>query len=470
MERGPVQRDPVELVRAAKAIDGFPSGSVLVRGGRVVDPTQSQLAPLQAQAAAQAQASEGAATLDAVCDVLIVDGVVEAVGTDLEAPEGAEILDATGKVVIPGLIDIHVHLREPGQEWKETVASGTRAAAAGGFTAVACMANTQPTNDCRSVTEHIVEEARRAACARVYPLGAISKGLAGRELAEFGDMAKAGAVAVSDDGKPVENAELMRRAFDYARHFDLPVVQHAQDMEVSGDGVMHEGEFSARLGVPSIPAIAEDLMVARDLLLLEETGGRYHVQHLSSGRSVELIKQAKERGLAVSCEVSPHHLLLTDEDVWKAGLDPNIKMNPPLRSAADRDALVAGLLDGTIDCIASDHAPHHPDEKQLDFSAAPFGIVGLETMVSLILDRFVRSGHIDLARFVELLSTVPAQLMGLPGGSLAPGSIGDVTLLDLECKITVDAGSFESLSRNTPFDGWTLAGAPAGTVVSGRII
>lgn len=443
------------MVATRRTFAELPTGNVLVRGGRVVDPSRADLDP------------DG---LDAELDVLIVDGVVDKVGPDLEAPDVAVVVDAGGLVVTPGLVDIHVHFREPGQEWKETVESGSRAAAAGGFTTVACMANTNPVNDGRSVTEHIIEEGRRAGMARVYPVGAISKGLAGEELAEFADMVAAGAVAVSDDGRPVESAELMRRAFDYARHFDLPVVQHAQDMDVSGSGVMHEGEFSARLGVAAIPSLAEDLMVARDLLLLEETSGRYHVQHLSSGRSVELIRQAKARGLGVTCEVSPHHLLLTDEDVFEAGLDPNIKMNPPLRAAADRDALIEGLLDGTIDCIASDHAPHHPDEKEIDFVSAPFGIVGLETTVSLMLDRFVHAGRLDLMRFVDLLSTAPARCMGLRAGSLAPGAPGDVTLIDLERSVTVEASSFRSKSRNTPFEGWELRGAPAGTIVGGRVI
>ena len=439
----------------------LPTGSVLVRGGRVVDPSRTEDTK---------DAKDGSPGLDAEVDVLIVDGLVAEVGTGLEAPDGVTVVDATGLVVTPGLVDIHVHFREPGQEWKETVASGSRAAAAGGFTSVACMANTHPVNDCRSVTEHIVEEGRRAGFARVYPVGAVSKGLAGEELAEFGDMVGAGAIAVSDDGRPVESAELMRRAFDYAQHFELPVVQHAQDMDVSGSGVMHEGEFSARLGVAAIPRLAEDLMVARDLLLLEETGGHYHVQHLSSGRSVGLIRQAKARGLRVTCEVSPHHLLLTDEDVFRAGLDPNIKMNPPLRSTADRDALIEGLLDGTIDCIASDHAPHHPDEKEIDFVAAPFGIVGLETTVPLLLDRFVHAGRFDLMRFVDLLSTSAARCMGLRAGSLATGAPGDVTLIDLERSVTVKASAFRSKSRNTPFEGWQLRGSAVGTIVGGRVV
>jgi len=425
------------------------SRPLLVAGGRVVDPSQG---------------------LDGRFDLLLEDGEVARVEERLEAPEGAETLDATGLVVTPGFIDIHVHLREPGQEYKETVESGTAAAAAGGFTAVACMANTDPVNDNRSVTELILSEARRCATARVYPIGAVSKGLAGEELAEYGEMARGGIVAVSDDGKPVQSAELMRRALLYAQHYGLPVVQHAEDLPLAAGGVMHEGEWSTRLGLPGLPGAAEDVMVARDLLLLEETGGRYHVAHLSTARTLELVRRAKERGLGVTCEVTPHHLLLTDEEVWKSQFSTDTKMKPPLRSEADRQALLAGLADGTVDAIASDHAPHHADEKDVEFSLAPFGIVGLETTVALCLDRLVRPGLIALRRLVELLSTGPARVLGLPGGSLKLGSPADLTLLDLERRVKVDAAAFRSKSRNTPFHGWELTGGPAGTVVGGRRI
>lgn len=423
--------------------------SLLLRGGRVVDPSQS---------------------LDANVDVLLVDGVVKELGENLKAPKGCEILDVTGKVVVPGLIDPHVHLREPGQEYKETVESGCRAAAAGGFTAVACMANTHPVNDNRSVTEHILTEARRCGFARVYPIGAISKGLKGEELAEIGQLVNAGCVGISDDGRPIESSELMRRALSYAKHFDIAVIQHAQDIELTQGGCMHEGEVSARLGLPAFPGTAEDVMVARDLLLTELVGGRYHVQHLSSARSVDLIRDARARGIRVTCEVTPHHLLLTDEAVEESGIHPDTKMNPPLRSEADRQALIAGLLDGTIDLIASDHAPHHPDEKDVPFPEAPFGIVGLETTLSLCLDRLVGEGIMDLSRLIDLLSCKPAQVFDLPGGSLAPGSLADVTLIDLDAEVTVDPDRFLSKSRNTPFAGWTLRGAAAGTIVDGRLI
>jgi dihydroorotase len=459
----------------AAAGPGAPSGRLLIANGRLIDPSQG---------------------LDGAHDLLIEDGVVAAVldrgeGPDAgerrergERPGGSEhrerredserrdlaVLDASGLVVAPGLIDMHVHLREPGQEYKETVATGTMAAAAGGFTAVACMANTEPVNDNRSVTEHILAEARRHGYARVHPIGAVSKQLAGLELAEIGEMIRAGAVAVSDDGRPVMNAELMRRALLYARHFDVPVIQHAEDLDLSGKGVMHEGEWSTRLGLAGIPGAAEDVMVARDLLLLEDTGGRYHVAHLSTARSLELVRRARRQELPVTCEVTPHHLVLTDEEVARTVFSTQCKMKPPLRSERDRQALLAGLADGTVDAIASDHAPHHADEKDVEFDLAPFGILGLETTLGLCLDRLVRPGVVSLSRLVELLSTGPARVLRLPGGTLRPGSLADVTLFDPEGEVTVAAGAFLSRSRNTPFDGWKLKGRPVATLVGGRRI
>jgi dihydroorotase len=420
---------------------------LLLSGGRLIDPSQG---------------------IDATLDLLLEDGVVAKMGERLKRPKDAEVVDAKGLVVCPGLIDIHVHLREPGQEYKETVRTGTLAAAAGGFTAVACMANTDPVNDNRSVTEHILAEAGRHGFARVYPIGAVSKKLAGEELAEIGEMVRAGVVAVSDDGRPVMNAELMRRALLYAQHFAIPVIQHAEDLNLAGSGVMHEGEWSTRLGLPGLPGSAEDVMVARDLLLQEDTRGRYHVAHLSTARSLRLVRQGKEMGLAVTCEVAPHHLILTDEEVSRSGFSTQTKMKPPLRSEADRQALLAGLADGTVDCIASDHAPHHADEKDVEFNLAPFGILGLETTLSLCLDRLVRSGLVTLPRLVELLSTGPARVLNLPGGTLKEGSPGDVTLFDPEKRVTVDAGKFRSRSRNTPFGGWKLHGAPVATILGGR--
>jgi dihydroorotase len=421
--------------------------TILLRGGRVVDPSQR---------------------LDSVRDVLLRDGSVGEIAESIEVGNDVEVIDVAGKVVAPGFIDIHVHLREPGQEHKETVETGTRAAAAGGFTAVACMANTHPVNDTIAVTEHILLQARRCGYARVYPVGAVSKGLAGEELAEIGQLRRAGCVAISDDGRPVASSELMRRALLYARHFDLPLVQHAQDLDLSGEGAMHEGAWSARLGVPGIPGAAEDAMVARDLMLAEATGGRYHLQHTSTARSLELIRDGKRRGLDVSCEVTPHHLLLTVEEVSKSGLSTNTKMNPPLRSARDREALLAGLADGSVDAIATYHAPHHVDEKRVPFAVAPFGIVGLETAVGLCLDRLVRPGLIDLVRLVDLLSCGPARVMRLPGGTLEPGSPADITVLDLDREWKVDPLRFQSKSRNTPFGGWSGTGAPVMTIVGGK--
>jgi dihydroorotase len=422
---------------------------LLIRGGRVIDPSQD---------------------LDGSFDLLIEDGCVAKIDGRIEPPKGAERFDASGLVVAPGLIDVHVHLREPGQEYKETVRTGTMAAAAGGFTAVACMANTEPVNDNRSVTEHILLEARRHGYARVYPIGAVSKGLEGQELAEIGEMVRAGAKAVSDDGKPVMNAELMRRALLYAQHFGIPVIQHAEDLHLTGGGVMHEGEWSTRLGLPGIPGAAEDVMVARDLILTEDTGGRYHVAHLSTARSLEMVRRARAQGLRVTCEAAPHHLILTDEEVARSGFSTNAKMKPPLRSERDREALVNGLADGTVDCIASDHAPHHADEKDVQFNLAPFGILGLETTLSLCLDRLVRPGILSLPRLVELLSSGPARVLDLPGGTLKPGSPADVTVFHPDEEVTIRASAFRSRSRNTPFDGWKLRGRPVATFVDGRRI
>jgi len=434
-----------------KSVD-FPVGGrpVVVRGGRVVDPSQD---------------------LDARVDLLLAGGVVAGLGESIDAPDGAQEVDASGLVVCPGLIDPHVHLREPGQEHKETIRTGTMAAAAGGFTAVACMANTSPVNDDAAVTELILTQARRAGFARVYPVGTVSKGMAGEELAEMGEMFAAGAVAFSDDGVVVAHPELMRRALLYAQHYDVPIMQHAEDLRLTGDGVMHEGEHSTKLGLQGIPRSAEDVIVARDLILLEETGGRYHVQHLSTVREVELLRDAKVRGLeGATCEVSPHHLFLTDKAVADSGFSTDCKMKPPLRAESDRQALLAGLVEGTIDCIASDHAPHHPDEKDVEFSVAPYGILGLETTVSLCLDRLVHAGVLPLARVIHLLSTAPAKILGVPGGTLAEGSPADVTFLDLETEVTIDKNAFRSKSRNTPFDGWKLKGRAAGTIVGGRLV
>lgn len=423
--------------------------SLLIHGGRLVDPSQD---------------------LDGRYDLLLEDGAVARIDGKIAKPKGAETIDATGLVVTPGLIDMHVHLREPGQEYKETVRTGTLAAAAGGFTAVACMANTVPANDNRSITEHILLEARRHGYARVHPIGAISKKLEGQELAEIGEMVAAGAVAVSDDGLPVMNAELMRRALLYAMHYDIPVIQHAEDLNLTGKGVMHEGEWSTRLGLAGIPGSAEDVMVARDLILTQDAGARYHVAHLSTARSLDLVRLGKSKGLRVTCEATPHHVVLTDEEVAKSGFSTCCKMKPPLRSQRDVEALIQGLADGSVDCIASDHAPHHVDEKEVEFDRAPFGILGLETTLSLCLDRLVHPGILSLSRLVELLATGPARVLNLPSGTLKEGSPADVSLFHLDEEITVIASAFRSKSRNTPFDGWKLKGRPRGTVVGGKRI
>jgi dihydroorotase len=422
--------------------------SLLVRGGRLVDPTLG---------------------IDAALDLRIEGGAIAELGERLE-PKGAEVLDAAGLVVAPGFVDIHVHLREPGQEAKETVASGAAAAVAGGFTAVACMANTRPVNDSKLVTAAIRAAAERAGLARVYPIGAATMGSAGETLAPFGELVAAGCVAVSDDGRPVQSAELVRRTLEYAQQFGIPFVQHAQDLDLTGDGVMHEGVASACCGLPGIPGIAEEAMIARDLAIVEETGGRYHVAHLSTARSLAMVRQAKAKGLRVTCEVTPHHLLLHDAAVVDSGFHAHFKMNPPLRDPADAVALLAGIADGAVDAIATDHAPHTADEKALEFQLAPFGIVGLESCVALCLDRLVAPGIVSLARLIELLSPGPARVLGLPLNSLAPGAPGDLTLLDLGRKAAIRAAGFRSRSRNTPFEGWELVGGPAATVVGGRVV
>jgi dihydroorotase len=421
--------------------------SLLVRNGRVIDPANG---------------------VDAVQDVLLGDTTVERVGPRLTAPPAVRTIDATGKIVCPGFIDIHVHLREPGHEYKETVATGTRAAAAGGFAAVCCMANTNPVNDNRSITDYIRAKARSEGVARVYPIGAVTRGLKGEELAELAELAEAGCVAFSDDGKPVMNAGLYRRAMEYTLPFGVPVISHAEDAHLAWGAAMNEGVVSTELGLPGAPAAAEDVMVARDILLAELTGAHVHIAHLSTAGAVRLVRDGKARGVRVTAEVTPHHLLLTEEAVrtW----DPNTKMNPPLRTKRDTEELLVGLLDGTIDCIATDHAPHALAEKEGEFDQAAFGIVGLETAVALLLDRLVRPGLVPLATLVSRLSRDPARLLGLPGGTLAPGAPADLTILDPERELTVEPARFHSKSRNTPFAGWTLRGGPWMTIVDGKVV
>jgi dihydroorotase len=420
---------------------------LLVRGGRVVDPGQG---------------------LDTTLDVLLADGKVEKLGRRLAA-KGAPVVDAKGLVVCPGFIDIHTHLREPGREDKETIATGTRAAAAGGFTAVCAMPNTHPVNDSAGITRAIVEKALAEGAVRVYPIGAITRGQLGEELAELADLQQAGCVAVSDDGKPVASARMMRRALEYARGFGLVVIDHCEEPTLAEKACMNEGEVATMLGLRGAPAAGEAIMVERDVLLAELTGGRVHIAHLSAAASVDAVRRGKARGVSVTAEVTPHHLFLTDEAVRETGYDTNTKMNPPLRSEQDRAAVVAGLRDGTIDCIATDHAPHTVDDKQVEYDQAAFGIVGLETAVPLCLDRLVHAGLVDLRQLVALLSTNPARVLSLPGGTLAPGSPADLTLLDLNRRRTVDPTRFQSLSHNTPFAGLTLRGWPAMTIVGGEV-
>ena len=421
--------------------------NLLIRGGRVIDPANC---------------------IDAVHDVLIEDAAIKRVGPKLRAPEGAEIVDAAGKIVCPGFIDIHVHLREPGQEYKETVATGTRAAAAGGFTAVCCMANTHPVNDNGSVTDYILAKAKSEGAVRVYPIGAVSRGLKGEELSEMAELAEAGCVAFSDDGKPVMNAALYRHAMEYALPFGTPVISHAEDAHLSRGTSMHEGVVSTELGVSGAPAAAEDVMVARDILLAELTGAHVHIAHLSTAGAVRLVRDGKARGVRVTAEVTPHHLVLTEEAIRT--FDPNMKMAPPLRTKRDLEALIEGLLDGTIDCIATDHAPHALSEKEGEFDLAAFGIVGLETAVAVLLDRLVRSGTVPLATLVARMSSDPARLLNLPGGRLTVGAPADVTILDLEAEHVVEPARFRSKSRNTPFGGFTGRGAPWMTIVGGKIV
>jgi dihydroorotase len=421
---------------------------LFIEGGRVIDP---------------------AGGVDAVRTVVIRDGKVAEVSERVERPRDARVIDARGRWVTPGFIDLHVHLREPGQEYKETVATGARAAVAGGFTAVCAMPNTKPVNDGTSVTELVLARAAAAGLARVFPVGAISKGLAGEELAEYGELKAAGCVALSDDGRPVASAALMRRALEYARTFGLPLTVHEEELQLVGKGVMHEGAASTRLGLKGIPAQAEDVMVLRDLALVELTGGRLHVAHVSTLGAVRAIRDAKRRGLAVTAEVTPHHLALTDEDVAASGYCTDLKMNPPLRSAADVQACREALADGTLDAIATDHAPHSLVEKEVEFDAAANGVVGLETAFSVCLD-LVRRKLISERRLVEALTVGPARAFGLPGGALARGAAADVAVLDPAAEWVVGPDTLRSKSHNSPWKGKRLAGRCTHTIVDGRVV
>jgi len=406
--------------------------------------------------------------IDGRFDVLVDEGKISAVGEGMGETPGARVIDASGKVVCPGFIDIHTHLRQPGYEYKETIRSGSLAAAAGGFTSIACMPNTSPPIDNQSVVEFVVSTALSEAVVNIFPVGAVSKGLAGQELAEMGEMQAAGIVAVSDDGLPVASSHMMRRALEYATMLGMPVVNHAEDPTLVPKWSMHEGEVSTRLGMTGLPAAGEVIMIARDIILAELTGGMLHVPHLSTRSALDLVREAKRRGIRVTAEVTPHHFALTDEAV--AGFDPNTKMSPPLRTRDDVEAMLEGLADGTLDCIATDHAPHHPDEKALEYDNAPCGIIGLETAVSLALDRLVHAGVIDLPSMVTRFTTAPAGIFNLDKGTLSSGADADITIVDPDLQVVVDAEASRSKSRNTPFQGTELKGAPVMTIVGGDVV
>jgi len=416
---------------------------LFVKNGRLIDPARK---------------------LDVVGDVLIRDGKIRSVGKAVDRPGDIPQVHATGLIVAPGFFDIHVHLREPGTEEAETIATGGAAAVAGGFAAVAAMPNTNPPNDDPSITSFIISEARRSSPALVFPVGAITKGQKGETLAEIGEMVEAGVVAVSDDGKPVMNGQLFRRALEYAQLFGIPVIQHCEDAHLSKGGVMHEGAWSTRLGLKGIPSAAEDAMVSRDLILTEMTGGRYHIAHLSSRGAVEMVRQAKAQGLKVTAEATPHHFTLTDAAV--AEFDTNAKMNPPLRAQEDVDAVVAAIADGTIDAIASDHAPHHINQKMLEFDRAPFGVIGLETAVGLALTRL----KLSVQRLVEVFSVNPQKIMKVSPWGIFEGSDAHLTILDLSRKWKFDVHQSRSKSRNSPFHGWEFTGKAVATVVHGKLV
>jgi dihydroorotase len=422
----------------------------LLKGGRVVDPVNG---------------------IDGEHDMLIDGDRIVRVGRNLPV-DGAQVVEIPkGLVICPGLIDMHVHLREPGQEHKETVATGTASAVAGGFTAVACMPNTSPVNDNANVTAYILARAAEANMARVYPIGAVSRGSKGELLADIADLRQAGCVAITDDGHPVATALLLRRAMEYAGMFEMPVVEHCEDQTLKGDGVAHEGYQAAALGLRGIPGACEALGAERGILMSELTGSAFHVAHMSARASLRSVRKGKEAGIRVTCEVAPHHFTLTDEALGTPiPYDTNTKMNPPLREAADRDAMLSGIADGTVDVIATDHAPHHYDEKNVEFDRAPFGIVGLETAVPLSLDRLVHTGVIRLSRFVELLSVNPARILRIPGGTLSEGAPADITILAPDLNVRIEAAALRSRSKNTPFDGWELRGGVAATIVGGRTV
>lgn len=424
-------------------------GSLLIKGGRILDPVTDT---------------------DRVADLLIRDSKVERI-SEIGKKIGSkaqEVIPAQGKLVVPGLIDIHVHLREPGREDEETILSGSQAAVAGGFTAVACMANTHPPIDSQEGVRFVLEKANLAKC-RIYPIAALTKGQKGEELTEVADLVKSGAVALSDDGTPISRSQIMRRALEYSQIFGIPIISHCEDKDLSSEGAMNESYTSTLLGLGGIPSVSEEVMVARDIQLAQFTGGRLHIAHLSTAGSLDLLREAKRKGARVTAEVTPHHLLLSDELI-RPSFDTNLKMNPPLRGREDIEALRQGLADGTIDCIVTDHAPHSPEEKDMEFDAAPFGIIGLETSLGLILTEIHHKGILDLKAIISLMSTNPAKVLGLKGGNLRPGEPADITIIDLQKEWKVEPSKFKSKSRNTPFGGWNLKGKAVATIVDGEIV
>jgi dihydroorotase len=420
---------------------------LILRQGRIVDPSQK---------------------LNRVADLGIEDGRVAEIAPKI-LKKGRKEIDARGLLVFPGFVDMHVHLREPGREDAETIESGTNAAARGGFTGIACMPNTQPVNDSEAVTAFILERAREVSKIAVYPVGAITKGSQGKMLAEIGEMYRTGIVAISDDGRPVQDSQVMRRAMEYSRLFNLPVIDHCEDKDLAAGGMMNEGYYSTLLGLRGMNPAAEEIQVLRDAILAKQTGAQVHIAHISTRRSLQAVLRAKrEDKISITCEATPHHLLLTEAQV--SSYDTNTKMNPPLRSQDDVDALVKGIASGDVDAIATDHAPHNINDKMVEFDRAPFGIVGLETAVGLIFDRFVRTGIITLERFAQLFSTNPSRILNLDRGTLAKEAWADITVVDRDLSWQVDSSQFCSRSRNTPFNGWKLRGGPAMTIVKGKIV
>ena len=419
----------------------------LIRGGRVIDPSQG---------------------IDGVFDLLIADGVIVKIAERIEEAD-AEVIDAAGLCVLPGLVDIHCHLRDPGFEYKEDIATGTRSAAAGGFTSICCMPNTSPVNDCAAVTRYILERAKTVGSGvNVYPIGAISKGLKGAELAEIGTMKAAGIVAISDDGRPVVNANLLKLALIYADHFDVPIVSHSEDLDLTDGGVMNEGYMSTLLGLRGTTRAAEEVMIARDILVAEAYGKRIHLCHVSTKGGVQLVREANARGVRVTAETAPHYIGATD--AWVQDYDTNTRVNPPLRTEEDRLAVIAGLVDGTLDCIATDHAPHHADEKNVEYPLAASGMVGFETAFAICYTELVEKGFMDMSRLVSLMTANPARILNLPAGTLAPGARADVTLADIGERWTVDAEKLHSKAKNTPFDGRTYTGRVKKTLCGGQTI